>query len=321
MTGAPAIQSTPLSMCRQLSAELGVDLRVKRDDLLPMPGGGNKVRIWRAIAADLAARGCDAVVTCGGIESNHARVAALACAQRQWPCHLVLHGDPARLRSFRGNAYLAAMAGATVEVVDPDGINAAMRAAADRLTSEGRSPHIVEGGGHGLHGSLAYCDAVRELELQCAADGWVPDWIVVPSGTGTTHAGIAAGVLAVGWRTRVIGVSVARRNPKGTEVVTRAVDDLSRHLGQEAPATVEFRDEWVGEGYESASARVRALIARVARTSGLLLDPTYTAKAFLGMTDLVAQDELARGTRGLFWHTGGLLNLLATPYDLLGGVL
>src|SRR5690606_30161599 len=85
---------TPLQVLPRASQRMGLDLRVKRDDLLPSPGGGNKVRKLARILAEPEAQPATALVTNGGLQSNHARVVALCAAERGWACELVLHGDP-----------------------------------------------------------------------------------------------------------------------------------------------------------------------------------------------------------------------------------
>jgi D-cysteine desulfhydrase len=53
----------------------------------------------------------------------------------------------------------------------------------------------------------------------------------------------------------------------------------------------------------------------LARLEGVLLDPVYTAKAFAGMLDQIAQGKLGGDKPVIFWHTGGLPALFA--FDLL----
>lgn len=305
----PEVLPTPVTPAERTGRALGVDLHVKRDDLTQLPGGGSKMRKLRRILLDAEFQGADALVTTGGVQSNHARVTALEAAARGWACSLVLHGDPGAVQAPSGNLLLCILAGARVSVVEPGAIADALATAAAKLRAAGRVPFVVPGGGHCLAGALAYADAVRELAGQCSA--WRPEWIVLASGTGTTQAGILAGLHLVGWDTRVVGASIARRNPRGTDVVRGALAELTEHLGLEGTQLVDFRDDWVGRGYEQADRRVFDAIAMAASSDGLILDPTYTGKAFLGLVDMVRSGEIPQGSRVLFWHTGGLLNLMA----------
>jgi 1-aminocyclopropane-1-carboxylate deaminase/D-cysteine desulfhydrase-like pyridoxal-dependent ACC family enzyme len=228
-----------------------------------------------------------------------------------------LHGDHKELVEPRGNLLLMLMAGASAQIVSPSEIGPAMRSAMDGLRSEGLRPCEIPGGGHSLAGCLAYVEAADELREHCRADGWQPEWLIHASGTGATQAGLVAGLDRIHWPTRVIGISVARRNPRGTDVVERAYREVRSHLAVSCDASpIDFRDDWVGQGYEQADASVIDAIRRAASREGLILDPTYTGKAFAGLLDLVASGEVPAGAQVLFWHTGGLLNLMASDHTL-----
>jgi 1-aminocyclopropane-1-carboxylate deaminase/D-cysteine desulfhydrase-like pyridoxal-dependent ACC family enzyme len=300
---------------------LPVDLCIKRDDLYPFTGGGNKARKIVHIFKAAAAQDCDAVVTTGGSQSNHARVTALAAAERGWRCRLILHGDPAQLSRPRGNLLLMLLAGAEIQFTEPDCIGPNMDRAMEELYEEGYKPYYIPGGGHSVLGALAYAEAVQELQEQCREQQWQPDWLVLAIGTGTTQAGLIVGLEGLGWPTRVVGVSVARQNPRAKRIVEKACFELRQHLDlpQMSLEQVDVRDDWVGEGYEQADDSVLSTVRMVAKEAGLILDPTYTGKAFCALLDLVDEGEIAEGAKVLFWHTGGLMNLLASDYAIMEG--
>lgn len=307
----------PLKKADRLSNLLGIDLWIKRDDLLPMTGGGNKVRKMARFVRDAEQKGCNAIVTTGGLQSNHARVAALMAAEKGWPCRLILHGNPEERPG--GNLLLIRLAGAEVTFVEPMQIRDAMQQAMDELANKGYRPYEVPGGGHSLIGSLAYVDAAEEASLQFHACHCQLDFAVLASGTGTTQAGLIAGFEKADLSTKVIGISVARKKNRGTQVIDESLAEVRSHFGMTHPGPeVDFRDDWVGDGYEKAGHDVLSAIRLAAETNGLILDPTYTGKAFLGLLDLVKRNEIPQGSKVLFWHTGGLLNLMATQYNVIG---
>ena len=79
------------------------------------------------------------------------------------------------------------------------------------------------------------------------------------------------------------------------------------HLGlAERETLVDFREEWIGDGYGKAGTSVLSAIRLAEETEGLMLDPTYTGKAFAALVDLVARGEIPGGAKVLFWHTGGI---------------
>src|SRR5437773_9945499 len=108
---APA--ATPLEAMSRLRGALGGEcpqLFIKRDDLLSFAMGGNKVRKMQAVAAEAIAAGADTLITCGGVQSNHARVTAATGAKLGLRVVLVLNGRPPE--PLTGNARLDALFGA-----------------------------------------------------------------------------------------------------------------------------------------------------------------------------------------------------------------
>jgi D-cysteine desulfhydrase len=313
--GELMIAPSPISCAPALGRALGVELRIKRDDLLPIAGGGNKARKAVRIMQRASAQGCNAVVTTGGVQSNHARAVALMAAQRGWRCRLILHGDEARGRSPQGNLLLMHLANASTCIVPAEEVAARLDLAMADLLSEGYRPSLIPGGGHTTEGALAYVDAAAELVDQCGGLGWMPATVVLASGTGTTQAGLVAGLQRAGADCQVIGVSIARKNPRGADIVQAAYEDVCRDIGiRPEPERIVFLDDWVGEGYEHADRDVLATIANAIAVEGLILDPTYTGKAFRALPDMIASGRIAGGTRVLFWHTGGIFNLMASEY-------
>ena len=69
----------------------------------------------------------------------------------------------------------------------------------------------------------------------------------------------------------------------------------------------QVNDAYKGPAYAVAQPELWPVIADVARTEGLFLDPVYTGKAMLGLLSEVRAGRL--GGRILFWHTGGAFGL------------
>jgi len=291
-----------------LFAEQGIDLRIKRDDLFPMSGGGNKARKIGYILRSARAGGHNAIVTNGGLQSNHARAAAIACAEAGLVCHLVLHTEEAPPEIATGNLLLMQLAGAEIEYCRLAELAERMDAAVALCKKDGLDPLYVWGGGHCPEGSLAYYEAAKEAQAQCGS--WIPDVVIVASGTGTTQAGLAVGYAQL--PTRVLGISVARDQSRGKRVVEDSIAELCAARQLDRPARdVEFRDDWICGGYECTDGRLDRILQQAGR-HGLILDPTYTGKAFLGLSELIESGEIPPGSKVLFWHTGGLLNLMAS---------
>jgi 1-aminocyclopropane-1-carboxylate deaminase/D-cysteine desulfhydrase-like pyridoxal-dependent ACC family enzyme len=78
------------------------------------------------------------------------------------------------------------------------------------------------------------------------------------------------------------------------------------------PNDIEFDDNWSGSGYEVTYPELLETIKWAAKTEGLILDPTYTGKAFHALKMYVKNEVIKPNANVVFWHTGGLLNLMAT---------
>ena len=88
-------QPTPLQPAPRLSRLLGgPEIFIKRDDLLPGAGGGNKTRKLEFSIGDALAQGADTLITSGAIQSNHCRLTLSWARVEGLECHLVLQ-EPA----------------------------------------------------------------------------------------------------------------------------------------------------------------------------------------------------------------------------------
>ena len=300
---------TPLQKINKVESLLGldIDLRIKRDDLFGMPGGGNKARKIQYILRHAIEQGYTALVTNGGPQSNHARATAIVAAQYGLHCHLAIPLKQNKNYLNTGNILLMRMAGATIEFCELSQLAQKMDSAMEVLGSQGHKPLYIWGGGHCVQGTEPFVDAVDEFRTQ--ANGWEPDYMVFASGTGTTHAGFSIGF--ANSNTKVVGISVARDSQRGASIVQQSIGEYQEYKNMpQRSIPVHFRDEWTCGGYELYNEHLLKIISMAAR-AGLFVDPTYSGKAFTGLVDMVKSKEIPPGSKVLFWHTGGLLNIMA----------
>lgn len=294
-----------ISLCEQ-------SIMVVRDDIFPFIGGGSKARKAVAYEKFLKENGYNAVVTCGGIQSNHNRAMALMCARNGWKCHLCIQGTEERFFVEKGNALLDRLSGAICELIKPEDTAVAMDRAMETLKNEGYKPYYVVGGGHDLPGGTCFVEAVEELKRQCDVEGWKPDYIFHASGTGSTQAGIAVGLDKVGWDdVKLVGISVARQQQRGREVVVEFANMLAEHYGmpQDYNEKIIFTADYLMGGYEQYLEEMKSYLEKVMRETGLMFDTTYSGKGFWGMIQEIKRLGL-QDKKILFWHTGGLMNLM-----------
>jgi D-cysteine desulfhydrase len=334
MTALPRIAlvhaPTPIQKRRALDELLGVDLWIKRDDATGGAEAGNKVRKLEWLLGDALSRRADTILTCGGLQSNHARATALVCASLGLACVLLLRvPDPSRTPLPReGNVLLDRLAGAEIRLVSYDEYarrSAVMDSVAIELRDRQKRPYVVpEGGSNGL-GALGYVECMRETAAQMdrgLAGGKAPfDVVVHACGSGGTAAGVALGASRYGVAANVRAMAVcddAAYFEKTIERIMHEARSWDGSLGEAAPLVVDDRSK--GPAYAVSSLEQRETIVRVSRASGLVLDPVYCGKAMHGLQAAVERGDIRRGARVLFIHTGGLPGLLAQG-DIFGSEL
>ena len=112
-----------------------------------------------------------------------------------------------------------------------------------------------------------------------------------------------------------MGISIAREQQRGRQAVYDSMLELREYLGLDIAIKKEdilFDDGFFGNGYEAVYPQLLDTIEKAARNHGIILDPTYTGKAFHGMLQYFNTGRIPQKAKVLFWHTGGLLNLLAS---------
>jgi 1-aminocyclopropane-1-carboxylate deaminase/D-cysteine desulfhydrase-like pyridoxal-dependent ACC family enzyme len=301
---------SPFHELPRLSAALGgrVELWIKREDLLPLAFGGNKLRNLEFLVGAALAEGCDTLITSGRRWSNHARLTAAAGAVAGLDVHLVLSGPPV---DPPGPAIRLARAfGATVHQLatsdrsERDADVARVRA---EVVAAGGRPCVIGVGGSDAVGAWGQVLAGREMVEQASNAGRAVDRVVLPSATGGTQAGLIVGV---GPATRVTGVIVARPAAELRASIVATVADLGGVIG---PDAVELDESQLGAGYGRPTVAAAEAADLLARTEGLLVDPIYTAKALAGLVG-AARSGAWDGQRVVFWHAGGLPGLFE-PLD------
>ncbi|MFM1895296.1 MAG: hypothetical protein RLZZ385_370, partial [Pseudomonadota bacterium] len=280
---------------------------------------GNKVRKLEFCIAQALDDGCDTLITCGGLQSNHCRATAILGARLGLKVHLILRGEPPA--EADGNLLLDHLAGATISYV-PQRDWAGHAELAARLqqsyAASGRRAAFFPTGASDEVGLWGYVAACAELRQDFTRLDWTPDVIVVATGSGGTQSGLIAGTALLEMTPRIVSVAVS---DDGAYFAQKVRQDL--HLWQQRYAIpldvdklpVVTLDDYIGPGYGKAGPEVFATIAELARLEGLFLDPVYTGKAFHGMvTELEkaarGQPSALTGARNvLFIHTGGLFGL------------
>ncbi|MDN7672196.1 D-cysteine desulfhydrase [Burkholderia oklahomensis] len=309
--------ATPLQRLPRLSAHVGRDVYVKRDDFTSLAMGGNKLRKLEFLAADAIRANADVLVTAGAIQSNHVRQTAALAAQLGLDCVALLENPIGTARDDylrSGNRLLLDLFRVRAhDVGSLDDADRQLEAAAQRLRDEGRRPYVIPIGGSNALGALGYVRAGLELEQQIRAAGLDFSAVVLASGSAGTHAGLAFALSHALPSLPVIGVTVSRTDAAQRPKVQQLLDRTSELLdiGTPAGTRIDLWDDYFAPRYGEPNRTGIDAVRLLAWTEGLLLDPVYTGKAMAGLLDGIARGRFGGNGPVLFLHTGGAPALFA----------
>jgi 1-aminocyclopropane-1-carboxylate deaminase/D-cysteine desulfhydrase-like pyridoxal-dependent ACC family enzyme len=300
MIPSPALLVHPTAVqCVEGLSRAGSELWIKRDDRTHDVYGGNKVRKLEPILADLRERGAKRIVTVGAAGSHHVLATTYFGGQAGLEVEAVLVPQP---RTEHVVDVLRAALGLGLKAF-PVGSWGAVPLAVTRRVATGA--RFVQIGGSSVVGAMGYVTAARELASQVRAGELPePDVVVVALGSGGTAAGLAAGLEAEGLATQVVGACIS--------VPPRALRNVSLTLARAcarragvpstsgALARLSMDVRFLGRGYAFSTLEGDDATRDARERAGLVLDPTYTAKAFACALWHV---RARRARHVLYWHT------------------
>jgi D-cysteine desulfhydrase family pyridoxal phosphate-dependent enzyme len=318
---------TPLTEARGLRDALGGAARcprilLKRDDLTGLALGGNKARKLEFLIGDALHQRATAVITTGAVQSNHARMTAAAARAAGLGVSLVLtthQADPPR----QGNYLLDRLFGADIHLI-PAGPDPKLAVAPDEearvaeviatLRAKGERPYLIPVGGSSGVGALGYVDGTRELVEQLAAASVPALRLYYASGSRGTQAGLELGWRLFSPRYQLCGIAVSGGEEEKRVRAARVATEAAALLGVDVavkPSELTTNQDHIGEGYGIPTPGGLEAIHLLATRDGVLLDPTYTAKAMAALIADVRSGAIAAGDTIVFLHTGGVPALFA----------
>jgi 1-aminocyclopropane-1-carboxylate deaminase len=308
---------SPIHPLERLTSHLGgATLWAKRDDCNSgIAFGGNKTRKLEYLVADALAKGCDTLVSIGGVQSNHTRQVAAVAARLGLQCVLVQESWvdwPDVTYDRVGNILISRLCGAEVRLVRAGfgiGFKESWEQALRDVHERGGVPYPIPAGAsdHPL-GGLGFAGWAREVAEQERELGVYFDTVIVCSVTGSTQAGMVAGFALEGRGRRVIGIDGSAKPAETHAQVLRIAADTARKIGLERDLTADdvILDERYHAGtYGIPDATTLEAMRLGARLEGMVTDPVYEGKSLAGMIDLVTRGEIERGSNVLYAHLGG----------------
>ena len=314
--------TTPLEELPRFSKALGGPrVYIKRDDCTGLAMGGNKTRHNEFLLADALEQGADMLVWGAGVQSNNCRQTVASCAKLGLDCHLLLsrssHGE-----EVQGNLLLDHLLGATYDIVDakvgPE-LDELIINAAERFRTAGRKVYNWDRNVVKAKAAVSYALCMVELADQMAERRIEPAAAYICSG-GSTGAGLTLARTAIGLPFPVRNILPIRWPWDEQADLARIGNETAKLL--ELPVTlqrddVDITDAYVGTDYGIPTPEGMEALSLLARTEGILLDPSYTAKAMAALVDHVRGGQYTSDESLVFIHTGGTPALFAYRDELV----
>ncbi|WMM23599.1 D-cysteine desulfhydrase family protein [Tissierella sp. MB52-C2] len=302
---------TKIEKLGRLSEELGKEIYIKRDDQTGTEISGNKIRKLEYAVKEAINNGCNYLITCGGIQSNHARATAAVARKLGMEVYLALRGN--ENGEVEGNYFLDKMLGAKIKLVAPEEFNSnvenIMENIKEDLIKEGYKPYIIPMGASNGVGSLGYCEAMEEILQQEKELDIKFDAIVTTIGSGGTYAGLYYANYIKDNDARVYGINICDDAEYFKDIVLKLFKGISIYTGEEIhidKKDIDILDGYIGNGYALSKENEIEFIHKLAKLEGIILDPVYTGKAMYGLVEEVKKGTFDKHKNILFIHTGGI---------------
>ena len=290
---------------------------IKRDDQTGTEFSGNKIRKLEYSINEAINNDCDTLITCGGIQSNHARATVAAGIKLGLKSVLVLRSD--EKPELEGNYLIDKIMGADVRIISSEDYRERRQEIMENILKEleakGRKGYIIpEGASNGI-GTFGYLACFNEILEQEKEHGIVFDTIVTAIGSGGTFAGLYLGNKLTNSGKKIVGINVCYTAEYFKERVSEILKEVKTYI----PDT-EFEiskddmciiDGYVGDGYAVSRTEELDFICDFAEAEGIVLDPVYTGKAMRGLYTEIKPGTFKDSKNILFIHTGGLFGLFS----------
>lgn len=313
---------TKIEKLERLSEELNTNIYLKRDDQTGSEISGNKIRKLEYAVKEAIDNGCDYLITCGGVGSNHARSTTAIAAKLGMGSYLVLRGDGDA--DLEGNLFLDKILGAQIKWISKEDYannrTEIMENIREELYKKGHNGYIIpEGASNGI-GSFGYINAMKEIEAQEKEMDVYFDAIVLPVGSGGTYAGLFYRNHMENRKTKIYGINVSSDAEHFKVVIIELLGEIDKYTGEKIDIEkkqINMIDGYVGKGYALSTKGEIDFISNLAKTEGLVLDPVYTGKAMYGMVEEIKKGTFSNYENILFIHTGGIFGWNKFARDLL----
>lgn len=271
------------------------NIYIKRDDQTGSELSGNKVRKLEFAIQEALDLGAKTLITCGGIQSNHARATAAAAKKLGLKCILVL--KMGENHKPDGNYFLDILLGAEIRLVTEEEFSENLSEILENVKREcdekGEDGYILPVGASNGIGTFGYIKAMEEIKTQEEEMGINFDTIVCTVWSAGTYAGLLIANKALALEKKIVGFSVSNSSEEFTARTKELFKEAGEYLGEEIDASdnINIIDDYIGLGYALSQPEEIEFIKDFAKSEGIILDPVYTGKCMDGF-----YKELEKGT-------------------------
>jgi 1-aminocyclopropane-1-carboxylate deaminase len=282
---------TPIQLLENFNNNaFGVEVYLKRDDLIHPFISGNKWRKLKGYLADAQSHNVSKLVTFGGAFSNHLIATACAGALFGFETKAYIRGDYVDIN----NPVLTLCRIYGMELLPVTKVEYAKLKNFSSAIKE--NEYWINEGGYGELGTIGCAEIIDEL------DGYF-NHIVCAVGTGTTVAGLIKGLGNNQINTRIHGIAVL----KNASYLNKEIEQLTANSHD----NFELHTSYYYGGYGKVDFQITDYIKQFAKHYGVLLDPIYTSKMMLATIELIESGVIKPNQKVLCIHTGGLTGLLS----------
>ena len=311
INGDVPLAVTPIE--KLCSDKNGNQIYVKNESKLEFSYGGNKVRFAYEYYKDMLAKGCDAMILYGGYSSNLCRILAQWCHEREIPCAMVYNTEDSDPEDITLNASIIRSCNVLEFRCTKADIAPAVQKAMDYFTAMGKKPYYIHGNIYGKGNVTtpmkSYADVFYEILHQERCMGTAFGHIFLAGSTNTSQAGLLAASLSCGEYRDIVGISVNRNTARAREVILEDLQEYARknniHYKKDPAEAVTVTDRYLLGGYGQYNEELETIVRNMWKEHRLPLDPTYTGKAWYGMTQYIEENNI-QNSNILFIHTGGI---------------
>lgn len=272
-----------------------LNISVKRDDLIDPYISGNKWRKLKYILKDAVLKDKNHLITFGGAYSNHLLATAAAAARHYLKATAFVRGEEVTNEML----LLCKLFGMNLIFTDRESYRNKRQLFETHFGND-KSSYFIDEGGASEEAVIGCSEIITELTGHY-------DHIFCAAGTGTTAAGLLRGINQQNIETQLHIIPVL----KGGEFIETEISKYESDTSK-----LQLHTNYHFGGYAKTSDELLKFMKNFVATTGLLIDPIYTAKMFYAINDLADKNYFKKDAKILAIHTGGLLGILGKKEEL-----